>query len=89
MPNNGLDGKTVVASCWYRDLGPSDQQYKNPNDDWPDQVYLVLLLNGEAPFFMVAYVCDHEAGEWEILESHTTENIVTAVEVYQDWGGDI
>lgn len=85
MPNDALGCRTVVASCYYRDLGPEDQQHRDPGDTWPDLVYLVLLLNPESPFFTVAHV-DNEA---TVLDSHDEFNIVNAVQVYQDWGGDI
>lgn len=85
MPNDTIDGRTVVASCWYRDLANSDRQWVN--DDWPDQVALVLLLNKEAPFFTVAHVGmdDHYC----VLACEERFNIVEAVEVYQERGGDI
>jgi hypothetical protein len=89
MPGTRLCGRTVVASCNYRDLMEIDKQYMAPDDDWPDIVDLVLLLNEEKPFFTVAYVTDDGFAAYRILAEEDHFNIVHAVEAYQEWGGDV
>ena len=84
MPNDVLQDKVVVASCWYRDLSEADRQYID--DDGPDQIALVLLLNKLSPHFTIAHI---NLENYEIIADATYYNIVEAVENYQNWGGDI
>lgn len=90
MPNTKLSGGTVVASCYYRDLDEKDREHLPPNDNWPNVVYLVLLLNEDAPYFTVAHIADNGYGSYKILASESRWNIVEAVnDLYTQWGGDI
>jgi hypothetical protein len=52
--------------------------------DEPSPVYTVLLLMPTPSFYAVALITD--AGEVTVVEA--AENIVPAVRLYQDWGGD-
>lgn len=86
-----LQWRTVIASCYYRELTESD--HRQAGDDWPDTVYLVMLLNPEAPFYTVAHVSPaanaHGLAGWNILGSQDFRNINEATENYADSGGDI
>lgn len=87
-PGSRVCDRIVMASCYYRELTPGDNLYRTTGDDWPDVVYLVLLLNDESPYFTVACVAYVE-GSWVLLTSETQYNIIHAVETYSDWGGDV
>lgn len=90
MPNTKLAGSVVVASCYYRELSDRDKKFIPADDNWPDTVYLVLLLNEQMPFFTVALVADNEFNSYDVLLAESKMNIVEAVnEVYTQWGGDI
>lgn len=90
MPNTKLNGRTVVASCYYRDLDEKDREYLPADDNWPNVVYLVLLLNKNAPYFTVAHIADDGYGSYKILASESRWNIVEAInDLYTQWGGDI
>jgi len=79
MPNDKLAGGIVVASVYYT-----------------DEIALVLILNPSAPFFKVIhYFMDDvegfggpamKAGDTWLIA--TAENIVPAVRVYEENGGD-
>ncbi len=91
LPNDKIGNYRVVASCHYREFSKEESENKEPTDDWPDTVYLVLLLADRSPYFMVAHVAEsteHVVG-WRVLNSEIRRNIVEAVYVYKEWGGDI
>lgn len=80
MPNEKLFDRTVVASCWYT-----------------DEIALVLLMGLIPPYFMVVhyYMADVAAdvgvparavGALHFLGEFY--NIVTAVQLYEESGGD-
>jgi hypothetical protein len=52
-----------------------------------DEVFLVLSLNREAPYFSVAEVTYTDEG-WKVLWAMVYDNIVPAVAVYEQYGGD-
>lgn len=86
MPGNHFPGnRRVIASCYYRELTKDDQQYKQPDDDWPDTVYLVMLLNPQPPYYTVAHI---DPISWRILVSTDHPNINPATEDYFQSGGD-
>lgn len=90
VPNTRLNGSVVVASCYYRELTEDDRKHVATRDDWPNVVYLVLLLNEKAPYFTVAHIADNGLGSYKILNSEDRLNIVKAVnDLYVSWGGDI
>jgi hypothetical protein len=85
MPNDVIDGKTVVASVTYI-------------DDERGDLALVLLLEHESPFFTVAHYAmtdlaedentsGYAAGEIDVIGRFM--NIVEAVREYEQSGGDI
>ena len=87
LPNTRLGDSIVVASCYYRELMDGDRAWMDPEDDWPDVVFLVLLLNPTSPYFTVAHT-GYVNGKHSILASESHFNIVDVVKTYEDWGGD-
>lgn len=85
MPNDQIDGRTVVASAVYDD------------DEHGELIALVLLLEQEAPFFTVAHYAltdippdfasvEMARGEIDVLGRFS--NIVPAIAEYTESGGD-
>ena len=80
MPNDVINGSTVVASVEYRDE--------------PSLIALVLLLNKQAPYFTVAHYYQEASPDapvyprGHLLVHGDFENIVPAVEEYTQQGGD-
>lgn len=95
MPNTKINGSTVVASCYYRES--DDELIAN---GVPGDMYLVLLLNPEPPFFtvMVCYRSTPETSSvagWHVDQREDHMNIVPAINGdgpdkpgYTDMGGD-
>ena len=73
MPNDHLDGGTVIASVVYRD-----------NDPALPVEWIVLLLRRSAPFYEVIEVNSYG----EVTSLGEARNIVPATELYADNGGD-
>lgn len=72
MPNDKIDGTTVVASVVM-------------NDDEPGQAWwTVLLLHPESPFFEVAEVYENGSPRLTLAREY---NIIPAAEAYADNSG--
>lgn len=81
LPGDHVDGGIVIASVHYRELVPGE---KLPGDDWPDLVYLVMLLEPEPMYYRIAYITP----DWEVLLDTRQPNIVPATATYVEWGGE-
>ena len=76
LPNSTISAGRVVASCYYRDLLPQDRQ---PDDTWPDTIYLVLCIRPAPPYYIVGLV--GPGGDW-LETSAIATNIVEATAAY-------
>lgn len=85
LPGMTLDGRIVVASV------PLNDNYRG---DFPDAAFdelaLVLLLNPTSPYFSLTQVTKDGNADWTLGgDERRHHNIVTAVDDYQDSGGDL
>ncbi len=83
MPTDRLGNWTVVASTIYREADSGIEDEESDKD-----IYLVLVLAHEPPFFEVAHIARVYDSTWKVLWSERHMNIVPAVEAYQEAGGD-
>jgi len=82
LPNDKIGRATVVASVYFGEC--SHAAHGAPDDLWT-----VLLLHPEPPYFEVAIIGERTR---RVLNDDDTSgriyNIVDALDVYQEWGGD-
>lgn len=80
---------TVVASCYYREAG-DDSIPESSRDELHDtDLYALIVLHGESPFYSVGVGYWTLDGRWVWTESATHFNINYAVKDYCDHGGDV
>ena len=80
LPNERIGDAIIVASVYFGECQCASGE--------PDDLWTVLLLHPTSPYFEVAIISEQDRTFADDDTSGPIYNIVDALDVYREWGGD-